>query len=301
MVDICKCDVNDKEKLASFRARKNEWTKWFSGRSRHSILQQISNLLWVDTVFRIVNEARKIHEASQSSNTGFNGPLIELFDDGFVVSQTLAIRHLTDPTFYQPNKAVFSLVRLLNDLSQNTNLFTRENYICHDGTPYSGLSEEADGNKWMHFNIKQENFDMLSGVAAINRKRNDKIKSTIISRLSKEIKVCDNIRTYVNKFVAHASAPETRQNLKEEQKNITIERLDECYQAIIRVASFVGGIVLCESSIGGVPVPQYDYLKNLNKPMLLDSDMDRLRSFWVERSKDVSKWESIDLKKYFKA
>jgi hypothetical protein len=100
MVNICDCDVSDKEKLAVFRSKRNEWTRWFSGKSRHSILNQIQNLLWDDTVFRTINEARRIHEESESDKTGFNGPLIELFDSGFAALQVLAIRRLTDPNFY---------------------------------------------------------------------------------------------------------------------------------------------------------------------------------------------------------
>jgi hypothetical protein len=301
MVDICKCDVNDREKLALFRSRRKEWEKWLSARSRHSIFKQIYNLLWYDTVFRTINEARRIQSDNKSGKTGFNDPLIELFDNGFVATQALAIRRLTDPNFHHPQKAVFSLVRLIDDLSSHSNLFTRQNYICYDGTSYSGLQFEKDGIDWIHWDRKHKNFDMLSGVSPEKRKRNDKIKPAIITRLSKEIKVCDNIRTYVNKYLAHASAPETRIKLKDEQKNITLERLDQCYQAIIMVASFIGGIILYDSSVGGVPTPQFDHLENLDKPMVSTNDIDLLDTFWTQRSQEVANWENVDLKKYFNA
>ena len=59
IIDICECDVSDKELLALFRLKRDEWKRCLIDDS-YSVSQQISHLLWNDTVFRTFNEARKI-------------------------------------------------------------------------------------------------------------------------------------------------------------------------------------------------------------------------------------------------
>ncbi len=294
MIDICRCDVKDKEKLALFRMKRAEWIRWLSGESYHSIFNQIDNLLWFDTVFRTINEARRISSEKKSSETGFNRPLIDLLDRGFVESQTLAIRRLTDANFYSPQKAVISIIRLIDDIRININLFTRENYICHDGILYKELSEEKDEEKRFHCEHKHAIFDRLSGTSSEKRKRTDKLKVSEISDRKQELKVCDKIRTYVNKFVAHASDPENRPCLSEEQRGVTLDTLDKCYQAIVKVTSFIGTIVLYETSSGGVPTPQFDQLENLDKPMVSEYNVELLHSCWEQRRSEINSWENIN-------
>ena len=72
---------------------------------------------------------------------------------------------------------------------------------------------------------------------------------------------------------------------------ITLDKLDECYRAILRVSSFIGAVVLYEHGLGGVPVPQYDQLKNMSLPMVAKEDMEKLYAFWKERCREVDKWD----------
>jgi hypothetical protein len=300
MIDVCACDVKDKEKLSLFRHRWAEWLRWLSAESRHSIFNQVHDLLWFDTVFRTLNEARRNTSKSKSKKIGFNRPLVELLDRGFVSSQTLAIRKLTDPSFYHPKKSVFSLVRLIDDISNHLELFTREHYICHDGTKYSWLSHEKNGIDYVHWKTKHDKFDILSETTPSKRKRKDKLKKTVISKLRRDLKVCDNIRTYVNNFIAHASDPENRTNLTDEQKTVTLNKLDDCCKVIVQVTSFVGAVILYKGPVGGVSTPQFDQLDNLDKPMVTKQSLKKLYDFWDNRAIEVDDWERFDWKKYIK-
>ncbi len=128
MIDICDCDVKEKEKLALFRLKRSEWVQCLI-KDTFSISKQISNMLWNDMVFRTINEARKLTAKEGSKEIGFNGPLLELFDQGYVTTRVMAIRRLTDPTFYDPKRAVISLPRLVDDMRQYGDLITRENHM----------------------------------------------------------------------------------------------------------------------------------------------------------------------------
>jgi hypothetical protein len=274
MIDICDCDVQDKEQLALFRLKRTEWKKCLID-DTFSVSKQIMNMLWNDTVFRTINEARRLAHERNSDDIGFNGPLLELFDQGYGTSQVMAVRRLTDPNFYDPSRAV-----------------TRENYVCHKGTAFEGVSHEKDGIKWMHWKRKHENFDRLSKVQPDKRTRTDKIEKQVFKGLLRELKVCEGLRTYGNKFIAHASDSRNRISLTDNQKKITLQGLDDCYQAIICVASFIGVVILYEHSLGGVPVPQYDHLENLDKPMVLRDDIEKLHIFWSNRVKEVGGWDN---------
>lgn len=290
MISICDCDIQDKEALAIFRAKRANWNNWLFKDSL-SISNQISSILWKDTIFRTFNEARRLTINRKSESLGFNVPLIHLIDECFVVSQVMAIRRLTDRNFYDPKKAVLSLPRLIDDMAANICIFTRENYVSHDGSKYEGLSLEKDGiDKWIPWKKKHENFDMLSNVSPQNRSRTDRVNKSVFIKPDKELKICENLRTYANKFIAHTSDPIGRVKLTEKQKNVTLDKLDQCYKAIIRVSSFIGVIVLYEHELGRVPTPQYNHLKNIEKPMVAQGDLENLHDYWDTRVNEVLHW-----------
>jgi hypothetical protein len=290
MIDICECDVQDKEVLAIFRAKRVNWNNWLFEDSL-SISNQISHMLWKDAIFRTFNEARRLTINRESESLGFNGPLLHLLDEGFLVLQVMAIRRLTDRNFYDPKKGVLSVSRLIDDMSANIDIFTRENYVSHDGSKYEGLSHEKNRiDKWMQWKKKHENFDKLSNVSPQNRSRTDRVNKSIFIKLNKELKICENLRTYTNKFIAHASDPIGRLKLTENQKKVTLDKLEQCYKAIIRVSSFIGVIVLYEHTLGRVPTPQYDHLENIEKPMVSQDDLENLHNYWYERVEEVSHW-----------
>lgn len=288
-MNICDCDVVDKEKLALFKFKRAEWEKCLI-KGDFSISKQIMNMIWNDTVFRMINEARRLGHKNKS--IGFNGPLLEVFDQGFGTAQVMAIRRLTDPVSYDPKKTVFSLPSIIDDMLEHADLITRENYVCHEGIKYEGISHNEDGVNWMHWNRMQKNFDKLSNTQSTDRARNDKISTKILKGLKKRLKVCESLRTYANKFIAHASHEKNRIKLSEKQTRITLESLDECYKVIIPIASFIGVVVLYEHSLGGVPVPQFNQLNNLDKPMVASEDIPALDAFWNDRVKEVDTWDN---------
>ena len=248
-------------------------------------------MLWKDAIFRTFNEARRLTINRESESLGFNGPLLHLLDEGFLDSQVMAIRRLTDRNFYDPKKGILSVPRLIDDMLASIDIFTRENYVSYDGSKYEGLSLETDGiDKWIPWKKKHENFDTLSNVSPQNRSRADRVNKSVFIKLNKELKICENLRTYANKFIAHASEPIGRLKLTENQKKVTLDKLGQCYKAIIRVSSFIGVIVLYEHELGRVPTPQYNHLENIEKPMVSQDDLENLHNYWHKRVDEVNHW-----------
>lgn len=310
---IDQCDISDKAKGESFRQMRMKWIRWLHGEDPHSISRQISSILWDYALFISVNELRRIATEEPEKDVGINGPVIHLFDAGFATTQAVAIRRLIEKPNKNPKRAIISIRQILKEIEQNWELMTRENYVCNDGLPYdyylvyqrwisslpSGVHSGSlptygpdafDMSERVH-----KNFDILAQVDPKERSRKDRIKIEILEYLESEIKKCENIKTYVDKFIAHAATPETRESLSNEEKGITFERLETCHKIIYQVASFISGQLLWESNLGGLPVPQYNHLENLDKRWTTPKKLEKARKKWGEYKKEVSKWDSTSL------
>ena len=311
---VDQCDIIDKKNAEAFRIKRLNWIQLLFGEDPHAITRQISALLWSYVLFSVVNELRKIGDSEPKEGVGFNGPVISLFDVGFVTMQTTAIRRLIEKPKEDPAKAVISLRGILKELHDNVHLFTRENYVCYDGLPYDyvaahqqWLSTLPEGTEHVHggwlpssgpaawhmSELVHESFDRLSERAPTNRKRTDTIKTEVFSWLESQLSRCENIKTYVDKFIAHAAAPETRAGLSDEQRGITLDGLKQNHKIIYQVTNFISSRLLYISNLGGLPTPQFDHLENLDKSWATTRDLNGARQKWHDYAKEISKWDSI--------
>jgi hypothetical protein len=313
---INECDFLDKGKGEAFRRIRTRWVEWLYGEDPFSISRQISSMLWDHALFLAINELRRVAEAEPHKEVGFNGPVIRLFDAGFATTQAVAIRRLIEKPKKNPKWAVISLRRLLNDIEKNLDLMTRENCVCYDGLPYdygavhdkwlSSLPKTKSGahsgslptrgpNAFPMSEIVHKTFDKLAQVHPKTRSRNDVIRREVLDHLESELTKCENVKKYVDKFIAHAAATETIASLSEVEKGLTLDRLESCHKTIYQVASFISGPLLWESNIGGLPVPQYDHLKYLDRKWATSNNLVKAHEKWNEYEKRVSKWDSNPL------
>ena len=288
--DIRNCDVLDIELLAIYRYKRKYWFRlMYEG--PESIYQQIGHLLYNDAVFRMYNETRRISAQSNNSSLGINYSVTKLFDLGFFTSQVMAIRRISDNHFDNPQKAVVSLPTIIQDMQRNIGLFTRENHICHDGAKYV-YEEDSDISRFVHKQL-HENYDFLSDVSKENRSRNDSLNEQIFKNLNRELKKLGDIRTLVNKHFAHMSDRVGKRNLTENQQTISLDRLDDAYKAIIRVAQLIGTKILYGNSMPGIANPQFDILENLDKPIVSEQDLVDINELWRKRKQEVDSWDAF--------
>jgi hypothetical protein len=126
---IAQCDVPQERRpaLDAYRTKRGQWLAWLNTDEHHAVWTAISAMVWTDVSFRTLAQLATDNEKSSLSNTLIAEQIIY----GHVARQVLAIRRLVDKT-----RGVISLRRLISDLRSNFRLFTRENYVCHDGLPY---------------------------------------------------------------------------------------------------------------------------------------------------------------------
>ena len=288
MKNLCECDVEDKESLAVFRNKMRRWHQTLTGDDIHSIFNQIQDMIWNDTVYRTFNEARLLSEETNDPGTGLPGTIIELLDLSFLVSQTMAIRRLTDSHEWRPERSVYSLPSLVAEIKTSETLFTRENYVCYDGIPFEGEKLQHPQDK-VH-SSRNSIFDLLSCTDKDHRNRHDKINNKIFKEIQREISKADLIRTYTNKFVAHAAAPDNRRAIDPELKRLSLRFIEDSYKAIITVGKHLerltGATLIVELAI-----PQFDQLNSWDKPPITSKDKEKLYFYWEKRAEIFEGWQ----------
>ncbi len=234
MKDICSCDITDKELLACFREKLKHWKTCLSDeKDCHSIYNQLTRLFWDHAVYRTFNEARRLSKETDDPSTGLQGTIIDLLDRKFMDSQAIAIRRLTDQ-----HKDAVSLRSLADEIKGNVALYTRENYVCYDGISFDEAPDDDDQVRYLRHS-RQTRYDYLSGKDKCNRSRDDKLSSSVLAKMEEELTndfvITEEVRLYVNKWVAHAAAQDNRGQHVGVLDNISLRKLDDCYQALIRI------------------------------------------------------------------
>jgi hypothetical protein len=317
---VDRCDVQDKEKLRQYRRQRTEWLHLLNGDPVHSIWRQISTMLWNDAVFRVVNESRGLASERGYRSAARNGMLASLLDQGYVATQALAIRRLMEKTGSRLDRQVVSLRRLLDDIKAHRDLVTREVYVGYDGRPYDPdpgrkgfheqmLQEMERGHSmytrlptngpeaWSSAERAHQSFDEISGVAPLDRARDDVIRIAIFEHLESELENSGG-RSFVqlsNKFIAHAADLFSRVS-SDATADLTLHKITRCHRAIYQVANYIDSTLLWHSTNAGFPTTQFNQFDQLDAPWVMTEDIEQLSRFWDRHVTAIDAWTSCNVK-----
>ena len=289
------CDLNEKFK---------EWQEWLLGDDIHSIKKQILAMIWDSAVFQSVNEARRYAPVDENDNPKLNGTLHGFIDHCFFQTQALAIRRLLDKGPAIGEKAVCSLYRLVRDMETNRALLTRQKILAALEYPYEyeeafERDRESNGMKYFHAKSVHKNIDFLAGVSPNQRSPVDTVHAAIFAWLKARLDGCEDIYTYVNKFVAHPATPDSRAAIGADEIRITLGRLFETHQIICQTAQFIG-ITLFYHDFGNFLVScTYDQFEHFEKPWATDDTLAKLRDFWHQYENATETWRAWDWAREF--
>ena len=305
--------------LDPFKIKRETWIQCFSGKDRNSILNQIYQMVWNAAVFKVVNEARRIAPVNSKGQTEINGMLHRFIDRCFFDSQFLAIRRLTDAAYElgDPKKGISSLVALLIEMKANVPLITRENLFLIEGLEYdyeaiqnrelehvleqskSGVSTCWTSFKGSSHDIRSrhEQIDALCGVDTDHRKPSDIIQGEVFDLLIKQIKEASkDVNLHVNKYIAHAATPDSREYVKADEVSVTLGHLWDAHKVICQVANFIDIYMLSRASHSFLPVPQYDHLEFIDKSLVSTAGVEVLSKAWHEFHKETDSWGQWGIK-----
>ena len=259
-------------------------------------------MIFLDLSYRVLEaQRRKIDKDLKVAAR--SALLLRLLDQGYLANQVLAIRRLLDK-----GRDVISVRRLLDDISRNRRLLTREIYVCHDGLPYDPdgwqtLPQSVEMKIWglhasgaSHYlgaHFRHETFDRLSGVLPANRWRNDQIKDSVFVTLRSwlETTPAERIIRLSHKFFAHAADASSRVSLQ--YSGIKLADIQEIHRAIIRVErAITDKILFIAEARDVVPMPPLDLLHGLDYPYVPAASIQDMLKHWDQLSDERNKWPS---------
>ncbi len=299
------CDVEDRDVLKRFRQRRRQWFEWFQGDKYHSIQWQIHQMMWDDAVHNALNEARRFAKPSAATN----GVLGDFIDRAYLSGQVLSICRIAERPARKESDSVISLPTLLEDVTKNRCLITREVFVSFDGLPYDyeAVRQRHVGRMrpgqvyWPPkkgpeaFGVSERRhqfFDSLSRVSDGNRCRSDLVAETILEGLDARLRetepILEKIRTMRNKSIGHAADETSRPDDIEKICEFSRAEIVRAHRAIIHTANAVGEIF--GTTVGNpIPIPQFDVFNSLEMPFIHSADMETVRNVWDEHIRNTER------------
>ena len=282
----------------------------------HCVMAQLTTMLWDAAAYNIVVGARAGAEREADRELKINALTHRLLDRCFFQSQLMGIRRLLEmesPT--DKKRGVYSLAWLVSDLKKQQPMFTRRNLFAafnrsmdyeaiasaeHDfcekqrcagvDSFYIPREFDAASSASLHADI-----DRLCGVSADSRKDGDVIHARVFEGLTFQLARIEGLCHHVNKFVAHAATPASRDVLDETALRVTYSQIREAQEILCRTCQFIDGFLLRQTSHHGVPLVAGDPLKYIDQPLARRDQVEVLRASWADFEREAASWGTTDL------
>lgn len=260
---------------AALEQKRNEWLSVLSGADRNAICSQLSRMSWDIASFRSIVELRRLVPRDCDGSAKLNLLLHDLLDEGFFERQMLAIRRLVDSYPLSGDKGSLCLTAVLDDMIKHRHLLTRQ-LMC--GLLRRKLPPHAAP---MLIQVIDERIDALAGIDPSRRANSDTISETVLQNLKRRITdAAADVKTYVDKFIAHAATPGSRAVKRADDIRITLDHVGAAHRAMCEVTGFVLIRVLADSCASFLPVPQYDQFAYLDLPLADSDGLMRIKQVW---------------------
>ncbi len=91
-----KNSVSTAQSVEGLKEKFEEWDNMLSGRDKHSILNQIRDMIFDSAVFQCINESRKYAAKDDKGNIKQNIMIHSFINESFFKTQLMSIRKLKD-------------------------------------------------------------------------------------------------------------------------------------------------------------------------------------------------------------
>lgn len=275
------CDVLDKKSIKKFQAVYAELKPYYADDSENSVRTTIQSIAWYDSIYRTFNQGLKWTWKNKKQEN-LPGTIIEYMHIGYLNHVLINLRKLYEPKRRGPRQ-VNSLPTIIKKIAAHIGLFTRENYVCYDGSPYE-ISNNAK------VDLRHKVFDNLCGIKSIaERNRNNKLQKKIIDKLSEKVRLNKYIDIYVNQFMAHASSNKSEDEMKKAFSSVTLMKIQSQTRNAIWAINQIGKI-LDELIVTEVPSPQFDPMKNWENSIFDSRSKSALKNYWEDRMNWWRRW-----------
>jgi len=298
------------------KAKMCQWEEWLAGDDAHSIRKQIWNMISDFAVFQSIKECRKHAPKNDKGEVELNGPVHRFIDRCFFESQAIAIRRLVDKGPSSGKKSVTSLYGLIDDMQRHCELLTREGIIAAHGYPYNYTEEEQrltdeaftggdSGPRVMGQDCANcrlsafvhRSIDSVAGVQESDRSPDDAVRPQVFDWLKERLCGCEEIKKFVDKFLAHPASVESRASLKPDESDVKLGQIMKAHETICQTAMFVSQMGILSEGSGVVvvlPSVQHDHFDHIDKPWATGDTVDTLRNSWTTYKRQTDGWSNWD-------
>jgi hypothetical protein len=257
-------------------------------------------MVWTDVSYRTLRQLVIGQEDRNETGCLHNTLIAEQIIQGYVARQVLGIRRLLDKT-----SGVISLRRLLIDMRSNWPLFTRENYVCHDGLPYdcdavmvremaaragkgAFWASTTGPEAWGTSRMAHEQFDRLAGIDPGKRTREDRLPKTLLGTIEGWLdgSGAEELADWSHAYLAHAGGPDRRKQI--EEGLVTADKISEAIKTLVRVTEGLSAHVLFAGGRlnGLVSVAQFDQFEHLDEPAVQPGHLGEAPGGWDALSRE---------------
>jgi hypothetical protein len=275
------CDAH----IEQLRDKREQWIDCLDGNDVHSIANQLTQMTWNLTAFRVLMEAYDLAPDADEGGKQTNGLLFGLLQESFLASLLLGIRRLMDKERLGGNRGVYSLWSLLKDISEHSHLLTRD-AIIRLGPP-----GENHGQLWLQDwpTIKDSLIDDLTGIAENERTPNDRVPRVVFdSKCDTLSDKFHRVEKLINKEIAHAATPESRGSVN--YNGILWSDLYDLHADLCKTAHFLQDLISESGWISFLPVLRGHEFQYLSRSIVSENDLDRLADRWAKLDAEYKSW-----------
>jgi hypothetical protein len=280
-----------------FKEKFKEWENILVGEDRHSIRNQIYEMMFDSVFFQCINESRKYAAKDDKGDIKQNKIIHYFINQSFFKTQLLSIRNLLDKEMSTGKRSVYSLYRLVQDMKNNHELLTRKNILAVHNLPYDYEKAKADFDKNTDYTqreigfskLSHEQIDSMVGIAAGKRSPDDLIPVDILKQFDDKLASIEELCKYVDKFIAHSATPDSRKAIPDEIKE-PLDKISDAHKIICEMASFIGNNLLFYGFGDFLPIPQFDQFEYLDEPIASKETIEKLRGFWQKYRTETEQW-----------
>jgi len=278
--------------MNQLRDKWNQWNDCLNGGDVNSIANQLARMTWDITAFRVLVEAHQSASEGDATTRRFNGFPFHLLHKCFSESLLFSFRRLMDGYGLDGKQGVYSLRSLLDDLISYSHLLTREAVVRVTSEALEPASGQQDDDFVRDAETSRNiTIDQVIGVEENSRSHRDRIPKKIFKdKRDKLVKYFKSVEILVNKLIAHAATPTSRENADSQPP--CFEELYKFHEELCKTAHFIQGLITNEMDLSFLPTisPGREEYEELARPLISDADIPRLEQRWQEFADQYKSW-----------
>jgi hypothetical protein len=314
---------------SEFKERYDLWKECLWGNDQNSIRNQLIQLTWDIATFKCINEALGLSPKAPEEGVQQNGLMHDLLARNFFEISIIRVRRLVDGSYLSPgnkgkfmgkDKGVYSLVSLLTDLQTHRSSVTRKRVLDVDGRSLKETgfergddlyttTEYAHGEEALHVSTellrhkhegRHRQWDQLANTSADERSALDLIQDQVFDFLLSRLKsITDEIKDYVDKFIAHSATPDSREAISADNIRLTLEHLYKSVRTIVQTFNFISIHLFGGVQFSPLLVVQYDKFAYLDRPLITTDDKHQLEAIWRSFQMESHQWSMYTIDDLF--